>query len=203
MEYVIHLRPSSGKKIYIDPEGKEGFFLYPGEIKKEKLTDGLHVDEEELERMRREYAIPRAKKRALGILVKRDRTEKELRDKLTDSMNDSQSIEAAVQYVKSFGYVDDLGYARDYLYFKKEKKSYALIRRELGGKGIPSEILDVVFEEAGQQKAEDLIPQVKKYIRKFEELDFVAKRKTCAHFCRKGYPAELVRNILEEVDSFE
>lgn len=203
MEYVIHLVPSAGKKIYIDPEYKEGIYLYPGEIKKEKLIDGESIREEELERMRKEYAVPRAKKRALGILVKRDRTEKELRDKLEDSCNDQQSIEDAVNYVKSFGYVDDLNYARDYLYFKKAKKSYPLIRKELKEKGISSGILDLVFEEAGPQKEEDLIPQIKKYVRKFAELDPVAKRKTCAHFCRKGYPMGMVRDILDNPDLFE
>lgn len=203
MEYMIHLKSTSGKKIYIDPEGREGFYLYPSEIKKERLSDGLCVSEEELERMRREYAIPRAKKRALGILVKRDRTEKELRDKLEDSDNDQQSIEEALKYVKSFGYVDDLNYAREYLYFKKSKKSYPMIRRELYNKGISSEILEVVFEEAGPQKREDLSVQVRKYIRKFDELDDVARRKTCAHFCRKGYSTELVREILDNPEFFE
>lgn len=203
MEYVIHLIPSSGKKIYIDPEYREGIYLYPSEIKKEKLVDEGRIEEDELERIRREYAVPRAKKRALGILVKRDRTEKELRDKLKDSVNDEQSIDDAVNYVRAFGYVDDYNYARDYLYFKKSKKSYKMIRRELREKGISSEILDFVFEEAGNQTREDLVPHVKKYIRKFETLDANAKRKTCVHFCRKGYPADMVRDILEDPEFFE
>lgn len=203
MEYVIHLIPSSGKKIYIDPEYREGIYLYPSEIKKEKLVDEGRIEEDELERIRREYAVPRAKKRALGILVKRDRTEKELRDKLKDSVNDEQSIDDAVNYVRAFGYVDDYNYARDYLYFKKSKKSYKMIRRELREKGISSEILDFVFEEAGNQNREDLVPHVKKYIRKFETLDANAKRKTCVHFCRKGYPADMVRDILEDPEFFE
>ncbi|MDD7114519.1 MAG: regulatory protein RecX [Lachnospiraceae bacterium] len=203
MEYVIHLRGTSGKKIYVDPEGGEGFYLYPGEIKKEKLTEGDSVREEDLERIRREYAVPRAKKRALGLLVKKDRTEKEIRDKLKDSVNDQQSVEEAVKYVRSFGYVDDLNYARDYLYYKKSKKSYPLIRQELKQKGISSEILDLIFEEAGPQKEEDLLPQIRKYIRKFDEMDATAKKKTCAHFCRKGYSSGLIKNILENPDFFE
>lgn len=203
MEYVIHLVPTSGKKIYIDPEYREGIYLYPSEIKKEKLVDEGRIREEELERLRKEYAVPRAKKRALGILVKRDRTEKELRDKLKDSDHDPQSIEDAVDYVKSFGYVDDYSYARDYIYFKKAKKSYNLIRRELREKGISSGILDLVFEEAGTQDREDLIPHIKKYIRKFEGLDTLAQRKTCAHFCRKGYPADLIRDILDHPEFLE
>ena len=46
MEYTIHLRETRGKKIYIDPEYEEGIYLYPGEIKKEKLTEGGSISEE-------------------------------------------------------------------------------------------------------------------------------------------------------------
>ena len=57
---------------------------------------------------------------------------------------------------------------------------------------------DALFEEAGSQEEEDIRPHVIKYIRKFPELDAVAVQKTCAHFYRKGYPAGLIRKILEE-----
>ena len=71
--YPIHLK-ENGKKIYVDPEGEEGVFLYPGEIKREKLREKEQITGEELEMLRQKYAIPRAINRALGILVKKDCT---------------------------------------------------------------------------------------------------------------------------------
>ena len=198
MDYIIHLHSTRGKKIYVEPEYEEGIYLYPGEIKKQKLADGDAVSAETFQKLRKEYAVPRAKKRALGILVKKDCTEQELRDKLTASLNDTRSVDAALDFVKDHGYVNDENYAREYLNDKKGRKSYRQIRMELTRKGISGQILDMVFEEAGSQQEEDIRPQVIKYIRKFSELDAVAVQKTCAHFFRKGYPAGAIRKILEE-----
>lgn len=201
MDYIIHLRPTRGKKIYVEPEYEEGIYLYPGEIKKQKLVDGDAVSAETFQKLREEYAVPRAKKRALGILVKKDCTEQELRDKLTASLNDSWSVDAALCFARDHGYVNDENYAREYLNYKKGRKSYRQIRMELARKGITGQILDMVFEEAGSQPEEDIRPQVKKYIRKFSELDAAAVQKTCAHFYRKGYPSDVIRKILEEEKS--
>ena len=196
MEYTIHLRETKGKKIYIDPEYEEGIYLYPGEIKKEKLTEGGSISEESFHALREEYAVPRAKKRALGILVKKDCTERELRKKLETSFHDVPSIDRAPDFVKEQGYVDDDRYAREYLFYKKGRKSYRQIRMELSGKGIDGRILDELFEEAGGQRQEDLIPHVRKYIRRFPKMDAAAEQKTCAHFGRKGYSLGMVREIL-------
>ena len=201
MEFIIHLHKTKGKKIYVEPEYEEGIYLYPGEIKKQKLKDGDIVSAETFQMLRQEYAVPRAKKRALGILVKKDCTEKELRDKLVASLNDSQSVAEALVFVREHGYVDDENYAKEYLYYKKGRKSYRQIRMELLRKGIAGQILDEVFEKAGSQKEEDIKPQVMKYIRKFPELDTVAVQKTCAYFYRKGYSAGMIRKILENMDA--
>ena len=197
MEYIISLKDTGGKKVYVDPGEREGVFLYPGEIKKLRLQEGSRLEAETFEQIRKEYAIPRAKKRALGILAKKDRTEKELRDKLKESLHDEYSLEEAMLFVKSFGYVDDYAYAKDYLYFKKKKKSYLQIRRELKEKGISGQILEIVFEEAGTQELEDIRPHVEKYMKKFSEIDTAALQKTCAYFYRKGYSTELVREIID------
>lgn len=198
MEYRIHIRETGGRKLYVDPEGQEGVYLYPGEIKKKRLSDGICLTEVQLEELRKEYAIPRAKKRALGILVKQDKTEQELREKLKDAKNDSISIDVALQFVLDAGYVDDDRYARDYLRTRRGRKSFRMIRMELGKKGISSEILDAVFEEEENQAVDDVRSQFEKYIRRFPEMDRTARQKTYAHFCRKGYSGDLIRQLLEE-----
>jgi len=95
-EYRINLRKTKGKKIFLDPEGAEGIYLYPGEIKKNRLSDGGVISDMVLEELRTVYSIPRAKKRALGILVKQDKTTQELREKLLTSMHDSYSVNEAI-----------------------------------------------------------------------------------------------------------
>ncbi len=205
MEYQITLCETSGKKVYVDPQEQEGIYLYPGEIRKLKLKDGIRIEEELFEQIRKEYAIPRAKKRALGILAKRDKTEQEIREKLEDSMNDAYSIQEAIDFLKKMGYLNDLTYAREYIYYKKKRKSLRQISFELKKKGISQEILDVVMEESDTDQEEDLREEFLKYARKFPEADAKSKNKIYMHFARKGYDGGLLRSLLsiweEELDS--
>ena len=128
MSYTVTLRETDKKKVYVDPGIREGIYLYPGEIKKLKLLEGSMLEEDEFERIRLQYALPRAKHRAIAILAKRDKTEKELRDKLQQSLIDTKTLEETISYVRTCGYVDDLQYARDYIYFKKEEKVFYRLR---------------------------------------------------------------------------
>ena len=128
MQYKITLTDTGKKKVYVNPGVREGIYLYPGEIKKLRLEDGSELEQDEFERIRLEYALPRAKHRAIAILAKRDKTEQELREKLLQSLTDTQSLEEAISYMKACGYVDDTQYARDYLYFKKGRKSFLQIK---------------------------------------------------------------------------
>lgn len=200
-EYRIILRKTKGKKIFLDPKGAEGIYLYPGEVKKNRLSDGGVISDSLLEELRRVYAIPRAKKRALGILVKQDKTTHELREKLLASLHDSVSVSEAIDFVTRAGYIDDSRYAQEYLNSRRSRKSFRAIRLELSRKGIPADILDSVFESAGVQEREDVDTAVRKYIRRFPDLDYTAFAKTCAHFYRKGYDHELIRDALEEIIS--
>ena len=58
--------------------------------------------------------LNRAKRRALHILERSDRTEQELRDKLAKNYL-PEVVDAAVEYVKSYHYIDDHRYAVNYL----------------------------------------------------------------------------------------
>ena len=203
MQYKITLTDTGKKKVYVNPGIREGIYLYPGEIKKLRLEDGSEVEQDEFERIRLEYALPRAKHRAIAILAKRDKTEQELREKLLQSLTDNQSLEETISYVKSCGYVDDTQYARDYLYFKKGRKSFLQIKMELQKKGISSQVLEAVFEEEGGQQIEDILEQVRKYMRKFPELDFSSKQKIYAHFARKGYAGDLIQEAMSKIEELE
>ena len=198
MNYRITLEQTKGKKVYVNPGEREGIYLYPSEIRRCRLEEGASVTQEELEQMRLQYALPRAKRRAIAILARRDQTEYELRQKLEKSFTDSASLEETMDYVRTCGYVDDLQYSRDYMASKRHRKSFRMIMMELRKKGISDGVLALVFEEAGQDRDSDLAPLVEKYLRRFPEIDETALRKTEAHFYRKGYQAGLVRRVVRD-----
>ncbi len=201
MDYDIILKPTEKKKIYIDPEEREGIYLYPSEVRKEGLKDHSILSEEALEGLRERYAVPRAKKYALSILSKRDKTEQEIREKLKKSYHDDRSVQDAVDYLTKMGYLDDFSYARDYFYSKRGKKSFRQIIFELEGKGIKHETIQFAMEEEGGQKPEDLRPAFQKYAAKFSGEERKSRQKIYAHFVRKGYAPGLVQKLLNEYES--
>ena len=56
-----------------------------------------------------------ARKKALALLEIRDRTTKELRERLLRCGYSQEEAEDALRYAASFGYVDDLRYAENYI----------------------------------------------------------------------------------------
>lgn len=178
---------------------EEGFFLYPGEIRKAGLREGMTISGDDLLAIHEEYAIPRARRYALGLLAKKDMTQKEMVEKLEKSLNDSRSIAAAMAFVMEHGYIDDERYVEDYIYSHKGKKSFLQIKEVLLRKGVEGDIIRRVMEEEGQQSAEDIRPLVEKYARKFPELDYLSTRKILMHFGRKGYSIHTVQEIIRDL----
>lgn len=61
-------------------------------------------------------------------------------------------VEAAISYVKSFGYINDYEYARSFIESRKERKSRREIYMQLVGKGVSRELIDEAFEESYERE---------------------------------------------------
>ena len=98
--------------------------------------------------------LNRAKRRALHILERSDRTEQELRDKLAKNYL-PEVVDAAVEYVKSYHYIDDHRYAVNYLNSRGKVRSSRQVEQELlYKKGVSKAVLEAAREE-GAQKNKD------------------------------------------------
>ena len=89
----------------------------------------------------------RAKKRALHLLERMDRTEHQLREKLRASDYPDDVIEEAIEYVKSFHYLDDERYAENFTRYKKEGMSRQQIKQKLMLKGVSRDIVENAIDE--------------------------------------------------------
>ena len=107
--------------------------------------------------------LNRAKRRALHILERSDRTEQELRDKLSKNYL-PEVVDAAVEYVKSYHYIDDHRYAVNYLNSRGRVKSSRQVEQELlYKKGISKAVLEKAREEAEPQDERE---QIRRWIEK-------------------------------------
>ena len=126
-------------KVYIDHEF--AFVLYNGEVRQYKLEIEHPIEEHIFLEIRTKILPKRAKKRCLNLLQKRPMTEYKLREKLEEGLYVPEVIEEAIEYVKSFHYIDDYDYACQYIFYHKESESRRKIEEKLMQKGITKEIL--------------------------------------------------------------
>ena len=132
-------------KVYID--GQFAFVLYKGELSRYQVQEGREITKETCDRIRGEVLVKRAKLRAMHLLNAMGRTESQLREKLTQGGYPEDVVDEALSYVKSFGYVDDVNYARSFTDSRKDKKSRREIEMLLKGKGISGEDIEKAMEE--------------------------------------------------------
>ena len=142
--------------------------------------------------------VRRAKLRALHLLTAMDRTEAQLREKLQASYCE-EVVEAAIEYVKSFGYINDERYVRVYIESKSRTKSRKQIEQELiYKKGISKEAVQRGFEEA---QTTDVSEVIRKYMDKKkinpQTCDYEQKQKFFAYMLRKGFQIEDMKKVFD------
>ena len=116
-------------KIYINQEF--AFVLYNGEIKQYKLEAGQEVEDNIYYEIVTRVLPKRAKKRCLNLLQKRPYTELKLRKKLEEGYYTEDIIDEAIEYVKSFHYIDDYEYACRYIFYHKESETKKKMEEKL------------------------------------------------------------------------
>lgn len=104
--------------------------LYRTEAVRYSIMEGAFISEADYEKLITEVVGKRAKKRALHLLEQMDRSERKLREKLTQGGYPDCCVDAAIDYVKSFHYLDDYRFASAYVRYHQD----SLSRRQLGQK---------------------------------------------------------------------
>ena len=146
----------------------------------------------------------KARLKALKILERMDRTEAQLREKLLQAEFSPELVEDAITYVKSYGYIDDERYVRNYIEYRREQKSRRQLEQELQyRKGVPQELIQKVYEEL---EPADEKPLIRRFLEKKgyrpEITDEKTRQKLIAALLRKGFRMGDVLAVLRESDSW-
>lgn len=174
--------------------------LYKGELRRYHLETGGELAEEAYQEIRQNIVLKRAKLRAMHLLTDMDRTEYQLRNKLLMGGYPEDITDLAIEYVKSFGYIDDLEYARRFVENRKHTKSRRQLYVLLSGKGLDSSLIEQALEEGcGSEDAKEAIRSIlhKKRFDK-ENATKEERRKIYASLARKGFRYEDVCQVMSE-----
>lgn len=186
-------------KVYLD--GEFAFVLYKGELRDCGIKAGKELDDIAFAEITEKILPKRCKLRAMNLLQKKDYTEKQLRDKLTEGLYPAYVVDQAIDYVKSFRYLDDDRFVRDYINYHMATRSRTRILQDLLGKGIPKDMITSIMDELYLDEDEnvelDQISQliIKKHI-DIETADFKEKQKFIAFLLRKGYKMSDISKVI-------
>ena len=190
-------------KVYLDQE--LAFILYKGELRSFQVKEGQLLGEEAYRTIMDEVLPKRAKLRCMNLLMSREYTVQQLKDKLHQGFYPEEIIEEAVEYVASFHYIDDLRYAEDYITAYEDKRSRKRIEQDLLGKGISREILEQAWqqweEKGGKINEETMIRKLleKKHF-DGETADWKEKQKMYAYLMRKGFSASEIGKVISNTN---
>lgn len=198
---VTGIKEITKSRIKIEIDGVFAFVLYKGELRIYGIKENQELSEENYQKILSEALPKRAKLRAMNLLKSRTYTAFQLREKLEAGGYPKKIIEEAIDYVASFGYVNDSQYAIDFIEYNKEKKSKNRIFMDLYKKGIPRELIEEAWEDAvGENRQELEKEQIIHWIQKknfsLETASLQEKQKMMAFLYRKGFTNESIRSVL-------
>lgn len=173
-------------KVWVDYE--LAFTLPKKDISKLNLYEEKEITQVEYEYIQNEIVFKLAKNKALNILERAIKTEKEMKDKLGRSGYSEYIIEKVIAFLKEYKFIDDTNYAMNYVNFNSTRKSKRQIEFDLRKKGIDKLILDEVLDEYDEEKEGQIID---KYLEKFRLADGTIPEdkfnKIAAKLYRKGF----------------
>lgn len=140
--------------------------------------------------------LSRAKKKAMSLLNYSNRTEWELVDKLTTAGFSEKAVNGALEYVKSFHYVDDERYATNFVDIYHKSRSIKRLRQDLTSKHVPEKYISLAIESIKGGDSYALERELEKILKKgqnLEEMTYEKRQKVAARLYRKGFSVTDIR----------
>ena len=173
------------------------FVLYKKEYESYGIEEGAELSSSDYQQICTDILIPRCKKRALHLLEKQDRSEKNLRDKLKEGGYPSDIIDIAIAYIDDYGYLDDYRMACSHIRFYMEACSKRRIQQDLMNKGIKSDVIERALED---EYTCDETDQIQRLLEKKEynpdEATYEQKAKMYRFLAGRGYSSDAINRAL-------
>lgn len=199
MSLIDRVEALSGGRYLVCLEDGRSFPLYKKELDEYGVCEGEPLAPERETKILQELLPKRAKLCAMNYLRHMDRTEQQLRKKLSGLFYPEEIAEQAVAYVKSYHYIDDVRYAAHYIECQRENRSLRRIEQDLYQKGISRED----FQEAlAQSETPDEERQIREWLEKkhysAEQADRSETDRMIRFLLRHGYELSAIRRVLRD-----
>lgn len=206
-KYVTSIQEVDSKRRRVFINYEPAFVLYISELRRFNIKKDTYISKKDYEEI---IGIlnKRSKIRAMSLLKDRDYTRKKLYEKLKANGYPDECIEEAVQYVSSYGYIDDKRYAENYVLSHMTSKSKRVIEQTLMLKGIDSDIIagaldkcynEVCDSDTGNPELDIIIKQLHGKYHNKDFNDYEQRQKVKASLYRKGFMTDNINKALDIV----
>ena len=170
------------------------------------VEQGLHIGDdlspERVAALRALDEVGRATEAAVRLLGVRPRSVREVRDRLRQHGYGPEAIEAAVEKLEGWHYVDDADFARFWVENRERHKPRGrrLLEQELRQKGIDRETIVQTLDEAELDEWASALELARARVKNYAGLEpSVARRRLGGLLARRGYGGEEIRRSLDQV----
>lgn len=167
------------------------------------IKDGTDITADEWNSLVEKINYRKAFNKCADFLSRRDHSVKELREKLSRTV-DGASADKAVARFEELGYLDDRKFAENYAehLFKNKNYSDNHVRQELYKKGISREIVAEIMDGSENDSVENIITIInKKYYSKLNAEN--GREKVIAALMRKGFSYSDIKSAFYRMENEE
>ena len=149
---------------------------------------------------------PDCKDYAVKLLAVKDRTEKELRDKLIEKHYTTEEIDAAIESMASYGYINDRAYAEKYLKDGLNVRGHGegRIKTELLRRGVSRETVEEVLSEIEPELGAERMSEI--FDRRFANADLSSpkeRNRIFGYFARRGFAPHEIWSLINRKSAFK
>ncbi len=194
------LKDSTRVNIFIDE--KYVFAISKLDASFYNLKQGEDISKEKYDDIVEQVVFSKAKMTALRFLSNQDKTTKEVIKKLKEKGFTKDVTKKTLEFLKSYGYIDDLRFAKKYVNQRVNVKGYGKnkIVYELKLKGVNDRIIENVTENIEEDEERSALKLAIKKSRKLDLNDYKDKQKLFAYLQRRGFSYQIIKNTLVQLD---
>jgi len=194
--------------IYID--GEQVLRIHEEVLIMFGLRTGDRLNDEIIENIRTSEEFVLAKEKAIAILSRRMRSEKELRDKLRIKEFHPEIIGKVIIYLRECGFIDDTKFAMTYTnhILSRKPAGKALLQRELRLKGISQTITNDTITKRLSDGDEDELARTaaQQFLKKHQRVNTsidekIQRQKLTGFLARRGFSWQTIYRVLRSLNS--
>ncbi|MCK4353347.1 RecX family transcriptional regulator [candidate division WOR-3 bacterium] len=194
----VQKRRANRRSIYVD--GKFFVGLDEETLLTSGIKEGMEIDTKELEKITYFETKRKAKEYALNLLSYRQRSKKELQNRLKKKEFEEKCINEVIDELESVGLMNDLEFAKVWIRERGSSRGIFKLKGELLAKGISKEMIEEALSEFPISEPEVTQNLIQKWFNSHKHLPpEVQRRRLLGFLLRRGISYDIVKAKIDKI----